>query len=83
MVHNCVIGHESTGGAHTIKSFAVSMPSDVHIGEYCYLAVSCAFRHQLTVRDNCLICVGTKVVKDVPSNSKFINRIENIVTDLY
>jgi len=83
MLHNCVIGHESTVGAHTIMSIAVSMPSDIHIGEYCYLAVGCAFRHQLTVGDNCLIGVGTKVVKDVPANSKLINRIENIVTDLY
>jgi len=83
MGHNCVIGHESTVGAHTIMSVAVSIPSDVRIGECCYLAVGCAFRHQIKVGDNCLIGVGTKVVKDVPPDSKLINRIENILTKLY
>lgn len=83
MGHNCVIGHESTVGPHTIMSVAVSIPSDVHIGECCYLAVGCAFRHQIKVGNNCLIGVGTKVVKDVPDNSKLINKIENIITNLY
>lgn len=83
MGHNCVIGHESTVGNHTIMSVAVSIPSDVHIGDCCYLAVGCAFRHQINVGENCLIGVGTKVVKDLPPNSKLINKIENIVTQLY
>jgi len=39
-------------------------------------------RHQIIIGKNCLIGMGTKVVKSVPDNSKLINKLENIITDL-
>jgi sugar O-acyltransferase (sialic acid O-acetyltransferase NeuD family) len=82
LVYNTVVAHESTIGKHSILSVGVYLPSDVHVGECCYLGVGVVSRHQMDIGNNCLIGMGTKIVKSVPSNSKLINKLENIVTPL-
>jgi len=80
LVYNTVVAHESTIGKHCILSVGVFLPSDVHVGDCCYLGAGVASRHQMDIGDNCLIGMGTKIVKSVPSNSKLINRLENVIT---
>ncbi len=79
---NTFLGHECVIGNHCVLSVGNYLASDVHVGNCCYLGVGVMVRHQTIIGDNCLIGMGTKVVKSVPSNSKLINRLENIITPL-
>jgi len=79
---NTFLGHECVIGDHSVLSVGNFLASDVHIGDCCYLGVGVMIRHQITVGQNCLIGMGTKVVKDVPSQTKLINKLDNIYTNL-
>ena len=79
---NTFLGHECIIGNHCVLSVGNFLASDVRVGNCCYLGVGVMARHQIEIGDNCLIGMGTKIVKSVPSNSKLINKLENIVTRL-
>lgn len=79
---NTFLGHECVIGNHCMLSIGNYLASDVHVGDCCYLGVGVMARHQIEIGANCLIGMGTRVVKSVPSNSKLINKLENIVTPL-
>lgn len=79
---NTFLGHECVIGNHCILSVGNYLASDVHVGNCCYMGVGISVRHQIQIGENCLIGMGTKVVKNVPPNSKLINRLEDILTPL-
>lgn len=77
---NTFLGHECTIGNHCVLSVGNFLASDVSVGDCCYFGVGVMIRHQIEVGNNSLIGMGTKVVKNVPSNSKLVNKLENITT---
>lgn len=79
---NTFLGHECVIGNHCVLSVGNYLASDVIVGDCCYLGVGVMVRHQTEIGENCLIGMGTKVVKSVPSNSKLINKLQNIITPL-
>ncbi|MDD3915338.1 MAG: hypothetical protein PHF76_11920 [Bacteroidales bacterium] len=79
---NTFLGHECVIGNHCVLSVGNYLASDVHVGDCCYLGVGVMIRHQMVIGKNCLIGMGTKVVKSVPDNSKYINKLENVITVL-
>lgn len=79
---NTFLGHECIIGNHCVLSVGNYLASDVHVADCCYLGVGVMIRHQISIGNNTLIGMGTKVVKDVPSYTKMINKLENIHTKL-
>ncbi len=79
---NTFLGHECVVGNHCVLSVGSFLASDVNVGDCCYLGVGVMIRHQIKIGQNSLIGMGTKVVKDVPSKTKLINKLENINTSL-
>jgi len=79
---NTFLGHECVIGKHTLLSVGNYLASDVHVGNCCYLGVGVIVRHQITIGDNCLIGMGTKIVKPIFPNSKVINKLETLITDI-
>lgn len=79
---NTFLGHECVIGNHCALSVGNFLASDVHVGDCCYLGVGVIARHQITIGENCLIGMGTKIVKDVPDNTKLINKLENVYTSI-
>jgi len=79
---NTFLGHECEIGNHCVLSVGNFLASDVHVGDCCYLGVGVIVRHQIKIGEKSLIGLGTKVVKDVPHNTKLINKLENLYSDL-
>lgn len=79
---NTFLGHECVIGNHCVLSVGNFLASDVNVGDCCYLGVGVMARHQITIGNNCLIGMGTKVVKSIPSETRLINKLENIFTPL-
>lgn len=79
---NTFLGHECVIGNHCVLSVGDFLASDVQVGDCCYLGVGVMIRHQIEIGENCLIGMGTKVVKNVPPNTKLINKLVNIYTPL-
>lgn len=79
---NTFLGHECVIGDHCALSVGNLLASDVHIDDCCYLGVGVTIRHQIKIGKNCLIGMGTIVVKDVPDNTKLINKLENVYTSM-
>lgn len=79
---NTFLGHECVIGDHCVLSVGNFLASDVQVGDCCYLGVGVMIRHQIKIGNNSLIGMGTKVVKDVPSKTKLINKLENIYSSL-
>lgn len=79
---NTFLGHECVIGNHCVLSVGNFLASDVHIGDCCYLGVGVMIRHQISIGESCLIGMGTKVVKNVNPNTKLVNKLENIFTEL-
>jgi len=79
---NTFLGHECIIGNHCVLSVGNFLASDVNVGDCCYLGVGVMIRHQIKIGHSSLIGMGTKVVKDVPSKTKLINKLDNIITDL-
>lgn len=80
---NTFLGHECEIGKHCVLSVGNFLASDVNVGDCCYLGVGVMIRHQITIGHHSLIGMGTKVVKDVPPQTKLINKLENIYTNLF
>lgn len=79
---NTFLGHECKIENHCVLSVGNFLASDVHVGECTYLGVGVMVRHQISIGENCLIGMGTKVVKNVNSNTKLINKLENLVSEI-
>ena len=79
---NTFLGHECIIGDHCVLSVGNFLASDVHVGDCSYLGVGVNIRHQINIGEKCLIGMGTVVVKNVPSKTKLINKLENIFEPL-
>ena len=78
MDFNCNIGHNVS-----IGDYSTVLPSSVvlgPIGNNCLLGASSIVHPDAKVGDDCLVGMGTNVIKKIPNNSKIINYQRSVLS---
>lgn len=66
---NSIISHDVEIGDYTCITGGVCISGEVKIGRSCYLGTNSALRDGVTVRDRCLVGMGSVVINDVKEDS--------------
>lgn len=66
---NSVISHDSVIGDFSLVAGGVCVSGNVRVGRGCYLGSNSTVREGLTIGDDCLLGMGSVLVRDLPENS--------------
>ncbi|HCR71752.1 MAG TPA: sugar O-acyltransferase, partial [Anaerolineae bacterium] len=76
---NSIISHDATIADFTCIAGSVCISGNVHVGQGCYIGSNSTIKDGLRIEDDCLIGMGSVVIRNIPENTVVIGNPANFL----